>query len=247
MYNDWFKILLASAILLFILTLVIKRFAYFRPVYEMMAPTDMYLDIYEGNLHAWYKQGRSSKVILFCHGNGGNLSHRQNKLKEISQLGHSVLIFDYSGYGQSRGVPNEQLCYANGEMFINYLLRKGYSLENIIPYGESLGAAVAAFLARKYKLPKVVLENGLPGIKYLIRYWYPRLAFLGFIFDEFNTVSYLTGYSGKMLMLHSINDEIIPIQIVKELKDLSAVFVPMEGTHNSPVIPWAEVGNFINN
>ena len=161
-------------------------------------------------------------------------------------MGHSVLIFDYSGYGQSRGVPNEQVCYANADIFLNYLLRKGYNKENIIPYGESLGGAVASYTARKYNLNKVIIENGLPGIRYLISYWYPRLAFLGFIFDEFNTVSYLTGYKGKSLVLHCVNDEIIPIQIVEKVKNVCTTFVPMEGTHNNPVIPWKSISDFIS-
>ncbi len=81
-------------------------------------------------------------------------------------MNHSVLIFDYSGFGQSRGVPNEQLCYANASLFVEYLVRRGYSLQNIIPYGESMGAAVAAYVTRKYNLPKIILESSLPGMKY---------------------------------------------------------------------------------
>ena len=241
----WLKIVIIVFAILFIITLVIKRFAYFRPSYEFMSPKDNYTDVFEGNLHAWYKQGPSSKVILFCHGNAGNLTMRQDKLIELSKMGHSVLIFDYSGFGQSRGVPNEQMCYANADVYLNYLLRKGYSKENIIPYGESMGASVASYIARKYNLPKVIIENGLPGIRYLIRNWYPRLFFLSYLFDEFHTVSYLTGYRGKALVMHCVNDEIVPIQCVKDMKELAYKFIVMEGNHNNPVIPWKEIETFL--
>lgn len=242
----WLKLLLILIVILFVLILVIKRFAYFRPSYDFTVPRDNYQDIYEGNLHAWYKKGTSDKVILFCHGNGGNLSYRQEKFIEFSKMGYSVLIFDYSGFGQSRGVPNEQLCYANADIFVNYLLRKGYKLENIIPYGESLGAAVAAFIGRKYNLPKVILESSLPGVKYLIKFWYPILSFLSIIFDEFNTVSFMNGYRGKSLVLHCVNDEIVPYQTISELKPLATKFIDMEGSHNSPVIPWGEIQKFLD-
>ncbi|MBS0628372.1 MAG: alpha/beta fold hydrolase [Verrucomicrobia bacterium] len=225
--------------------LIIKRFAYFRPSYAFKSPRDNYQDVYEGNIHAWYKQGNSSKVILFCHGNGGNLSDRQDKLIQLSKMGHSVLIFDYAGYGQSRGVPNETICFANGDMFVRYLLRKGYSRENIIPYGESLGACVACYLARKYNLPRVVVESGLPGIRYLIGHWYPRLSWLSILFDDFNTLSYLDGYKGKSLFLHSVDDDIVPIQTVKSFREKGTQFIVMSGTHNDPQIPWKDIETFL--
>lgn len=240
----WVKLLLILLVVIFIIILVIKRFAYFRPSYTFSTPKDTYQDIYEGNLHAWYKK-ISDKVILFCHGNGGNISHRQDKLIELCKLGFSVLIFDYSGYGQSRGVPNEQLCYANANMFVEYLLRKGYKLENIIPYGESLGASVASYIARKYNLPKVILESSLPGIKYLIKSWYPKLSFLSLVFNEFDTVSFMKGYKGNSLVMHCINDEIIPYHTITDLKTIATNFVDMEGSHNNPNIPWEIVKKFL--
>lgn len=239
----WIKLLLILLVLLFVLILVIKRFAYFRPSYDFSMPKDNYQDIYEGNLHAWYRQA-GDKVVLFCHGNAGNLSHRQDKLIALCKLGLSVLIFDYSGFGQSRGVPNEQLCYANASMFVEYLLRKGYKLQNIIPYGESMGAAVAAYTARKYNLPKVILESSLPGIKYLIKAWCPTLSFLSIIFNEFDTISLMDGYRGKSLILHCINDEIVPYSTIAKLKTISTNSIDMDGYHNSPNIPWEEVEKF---
>jgi len=240
----WLKLLLILIVLLFIIVLVIKRFVYFVPSYEFSAPKETYQDIYEGNLHAWYKEN-GDKVILFCHGNGGNLSHRQEKLSALIKMGLSVLIFDYSGYGQSRGVPNEQLCYSNASMFVEYLLRRGYKKENIIPYGESLGGAVASFVARKYNLSKVILESSIPGIKYLIRFWYPFVSFLSLIFNEFDTISFMKGYKGQSMVLHCVNDEIIPYQTITPLKNNATVAIDMNGGHNSPEIPWPEVEKFV--
>jgi hypothetical protein len=236
------KIILVIFVFIFITTLVIKRFLYFRPSFSFVAPRENFQDIYEGNLHAWFKLG-SDKVVLFCHGNSGNLTHRQDKLIEFIKMGLSVLIFDYSGYGHSKGVPTEQMCYANGDLFFNYLLRKGFKMENIIPYGESLGASVASYLARKYNLPKVVIESGLPGIKYLLKHKYPYLP-LGYIFNEFDTITLLKGYKGNIMFLHCINDEIIPIQLFNGFLS-SSIFIKMDGGHNNPIIPWEEVKKFI--
>ena len=244
----WLKILLIFIAMLFIFVLIIKRFAYFRPSFEFLAPRDTFQDIYEGNLHAWFKespQGSHGYAILFCHGNAGNISHRQDKIINLAKLGVSVLIFDYSGYGQSRGVPNENMCYANADMFYNFLLRRGYQKNNIIPYGESMGAAVAAYIARKYNLPKVIIESGLPSMKTMIKVLVPKLSFLAPIFVEFDTVSYLNGYKGRILTMHCINDEIVPYNTIDSIRQLTTEFIDMEGSHNNAIIPWERVQNYI--
>jgi hypothetical protein len=241
-----YKIVSIFIAILFIIILVIKRFAYFRPTYEFMIPKDTYEDVREGNLHAWYKAGKSGKVILFCHGNAGNISYRQNKLIELLKMNHSVLIFDYSGFGQSTGVPSEQMCYSNADMFISYLIRKGYNKNQIIPYGESMGAAIASYVARKYSLNAIIIEGALPSIKELISFWFPKGGYiLGLVFNEFDTISYLQGYKGKVMVLHCINDEIIPYQISKKLRDLATLSIEMDGSHNMPVIPWDKVKEFL--
>jgi fermentation-respiration switch protein FrsA (DUF1100 family) len=239
------KLFLILLVTFFLIILIIKRFVYFQPSYSFTKPLDNYQDIYEGNLHAWYKKGSSGTVILFCHGNAGNLSFRQNKLIPLQKMGHSVLIFDYSGFGQSKGVPNEQLCYANATMFINYLQRQGYKLENIVPYGESLGASVASYIALKFKLPKVILESSLPGVSYYVKNKFKYLPFLSIFFNEFDTVSYLKSYSGKSLVIHSTEDDIIPYDMVEPLRLVSSIFIEVKGTHNSPEIPWSEIENFL--
>ena len=239
------KVMVFLTVLFFIGMLIIKRFVYFQPGYSFISPKENFQDIYQGNLHAWFKQG-NEKVILFCHGNAGNLSHRQDKLIELIKIGCSVLIFDYSGFGQSKGVPNEQLCYSNASIFVEYLLRKGYKSENIIPYGESLGAAVAAYTARKYRLPKMILESGLPGVQHLIKNRFPFFRLLGIIFNEFDTVSFMKGYNGKSLVLHCLDDEIVPYSSIGEIKNMATKMIDMDGGHNNPIIPWEKVKEFIN-
>ena len=57
---------------------------------------------------AWYIQARPERgVVLFCHGNAGNISHRLDSLRIFNHLNLSVLIFDYRGYGRSEGRPTE--------------------------------------------------------------------------------------------------------------------------------------------
>ena len=56
-------------------------------------------------LHGWFIPGDSDRVLLFFHGNAGNISHRLESLRLFNTLGLTVLIFDYRGYGRSSGRP----------------------------------------------------------------------------------------------------------------------------------------------
>jgi len=59
-------------------------------------------------LSGWFIPGDSTRgVILFCHGNAGNISHRLESIQIFHRLGLDVFIFDYRGYGQSEGKPTE--------------------------------------------------------------------------------------------------------------------------------------------
>ena len=72
-------------------------------------------------LHGWYVPGDSGRVLLFFHGNAGNISHRLESIRQFLQLGLSVLIVDYRGYGQSEGRTTEQGIYRDAEAAWRYL------------------------------------------------------------------------------------------------------------------------------
>jgi len=240
------KIFIITIVLLFLVILIIKRFGYFHPSYEFIPPQVQFEDVMEGNVNAWYIKGHNNKIILFCHGNAGNISHRQDKVLNLNKLGYSVLIFDYSGFGRSKGVPNEQMCYHNAGMYMDFLLSK-FPKENIILYGESLGGAVAMYTGRRYRIKTIILESPLPSIKKYIKSKYKYLGFLSFLFPEFDTDSYIKGYNGRILTLHCVHDEVIPYSTIQTVIDNSTKFIPMEGSHNYPNIPWNEIDHFIQN
>lgn len=229
----------------FLLILLIKRFVYFHPSHTFIPPKTNYQDIYEGNIHAWYKAGKTKKIILFCHGNAGNISYRQEKLEKLLSLGFSVIIFDYSGFGNSKGTPSETICYHNADLIITYLFRNGYTSSDIIPYGESLGASIASYLSRKYNLPLLVIESGLPSVQILISHKSPYLKPVSVLFPEFDTVRYISGYKGKILTIHSTEDEIIPYSCTEPVRALSTKTLTITGSHNNPNIPWSELKDFI--
>ncbi len=96
-------------------------------------------------LFGWYVEGpATSGVILWCHGNAGNIINRLENLKLLYQSGLSVFLFDYRGYGRSQGRPSEDGLYRDALGAYDYLTRtRMIRPERIVLFGRSLGAAVA--------------------------------------------------------------------------------------------------------
>ena len=238
------KTLLIIVSAIFICVLIIKRFIYFRPSSNFFQQKENYQEINHGHLNGWLLSEKSNRIILFCHDNYGNISYKQEKILAMRAMGYSVLIFDYSGYGKSGGIPNEQQLYDDASSMVA-LLRQTYKPEQIILYGESIGVPVATYVARRYSIPTLILESSLPSIKEMIKTNYPMLAFFSFLFPEFDTASYLDGYKGKSLILHSMSDEIIPYDTVQPLIKLCSQHILIEGSHSNPIIPWEQIKIFI--
>lgn len=224
--------------------LLIKRFVYFRPSSVFIPYKEHYQDISDGNVHGWFIQGHNNKVVMICHGNAGNISHRQQLIDPLNQLGYSVIIFDYSGYGNSRGIPSEAQFYQDASLFANIAMRR-FDKNNIIVYGESIGATVAVYIARKYGFNTIVIDSGLPSINKYIKGTMPFLGFMSFLFSEFDTEKILRDYKGNVLFMHSIYDEIIPYDVTEIIRTYSTKILNIRGSHNNRIIPWDEVNTFI--
>ena len=165
----------------------------------------------------------------------------------MTELGYSVLIFDYSGYGRSRGIPSESQLYRDASIFMEILM-DFTSKDNIVCYGESIGAPIAAYIARKYRINTLIIDSGLPSIKKYIQAHFSFIGnIFGFFFSEFDTVSFLKGFTGSTLVMHSPSDEIIPYMITDEIRLNSKQTINIKGTHNNRNIPWNKVDEFIKN
>ena len=246
MYENIVKLSLIILSVVVIVILLIKRFIYFEPTTEFIPYKDNYQDISEGNLHGWFIGDKVNKpTILIFHGNKGNISHRQSLIDPLVEMGYSVMIFDYSGYGRSIGVPSEKQFYHDASIFINILL-EFVNKDNIILYGESMGASIASYIARKYQINILIIDSGLPSIKKYIKSHYSIIYFLlGFIFSEFNTEDYLKGYKGRTLVMHSPTDEIIFYNTTDIIRENATEVIKIQGSHNNRIIPWDKIDLFI--
>jgi len=187
-------------------------------------------------LHGWFIPARGpAGVLLFSHGNGGNISHRLEKLQVLHELDLDILIYDYRGYGRSRGRPSEEGLYLDADAVYTYLLKdRGYGPDQIIAYGESLGGAVAVELAGSHKLRGLILEGSFPSIKEIAKFYYSFIP--SFILKtHYDSTSKIENIKVAKLIMHSIDDEIIPIKFGVALFDAAAgpkKFIILKGGHN---------------
>ena len=238
------KVALTLVVLLFLTTLLTKRFLYFRPSSEFLPSAETYKVIKQGHLHGWLAEGPpQSKVVLVCHSNKGNISNTTPIVENFNRLGFTVLTFDYSGFGKSRGIPSEQKLYEDASYMVA-LLRQTYEPSEIILYGQGLGASIATYVARRYGIPTLVLVSPFLGAESIVKK--TPLKYISGLFSEFDTKEYLRGYRGRSLLIHSTTDEYVPYQDTIELQSLVTRHLPSTGSHEGTHIPWEEIKGFID-
>ncbi|MDP2795404.1 MAG: alpha/beta hydrolase [Sulfurisoma sp.] len=207
-------------------------------------------------LDAWLVPApRSRGVVLFLHGNAGNLSHRMDSIVMFHRLGYSVLIFDYRGYGRSTGKPSEAGLYRDAQTAWDHLTRqRGIPPGRIVIFGESLGGAMAAWLAARERPGALVLSSVLISAPELAADLYPWLPTRWLLRMRYDTRAALAEARCPVLVAHSPNDEIIPFRHGQTLFEAAAepkVFLPLAGGHNDGFIfmraEWVNVlAGFLN-
>jgi fermentation-respiration switch protein FrsA (DUF1100 family) len=206
---------------------------------------DAYFQSPDGTkLHGWYvPHERPRAVILFSHGNGGNLSHRGETVAAmVCRLQVSVLIYDYRGYGRSQGRPNEAGVLADGRSARAWLARRaGIAEADVVLFGESLGGAVAVDLAAHDGARGLIVENtfsSLPEIAAHHFWWFPVRLLMR---TRLDSAAKIGNYHGPLLQIHAEQDSIVPVRFAKRLFDQAnepKTWITVAGAdHNDPQTP----------
>ena len=171
-------------------------------------------------LHGWYVPKAGARAaVLFCHGNGGNITHRIDSIEMLHrQSGVSVLIFDYRGYGRSEGKPSEAGVLADARAARDWLAaREKIPAARVVLMGESLGGAVAVDLAARDGARALVLESTFSSLPDVAAYHYPLLPVRWLMRTRFDSVGKIGDYHGPLLMAHGDADTIVPLRFGRRL------------------------------
>jgi fermentation-respiration switch protein FrsA (DUF1100 family) len=209
------------------------------PAHGGMDYQDVYFESDDGvMLHGWFVPTEEAiGTVLFCHGNGGNISHRVESLRVFHDLGLASFIFDYRGYGQSGGKIGEAGTYRDAHAARRYLVEEvGVRDDEIIFFGRSLGGAVAIELATHFGPRAVIVESCFPSIADIgsrVYPWLPVRPLSRIRYDSRDRVARLTC---PKLIIHSRDDEIVPFDLGRRLFALAAEpkqFLEIRGDHNA--------------
>lgn len=254
------RLLIIVVLVLFAFTQYVRRTSMFFPAkYPAgnwdaasygIAPEDVTFAASDGvKLHGWLFRAndRAAPLIIWCHGNGGNLTDRASTAVELARRGLSVLVFDWRGYGKSEGTPSE------GRLKLDALAaydtatsRLGVPAANVVMYGESLGGPYAAYVAKERKVRAVIIENSFPSLAALGNTLYRPFPLGWFAPLALRTAAWLNAAKVPVLVLHGRRDEVIPFtlgqQLYDDLRVPKEMFVSETAGHGE--IPFVEGGRY---
>jgi uncharacterized protein len=250
---------LVRAALCYIVVLIVMMLLENRLVYHPSSAVEYWrapaaLDVEEVTLeglehlsvHAWWcpmeKWTPQDGALIYCQGNGGNLSMRSEPLKQWLHQGHtSVLIFDYPGYGHSEGAPSESGCYAAAQAAYDWLIRtKQVPAERILIYGVSLGGGVATDLASKNPHRALILLMTFTSLPDAASWHYPWLPTHWLMRNRFDSIAKICRCSKPIFIAHGTADRVVGFQLGKRLYAAAPEpkrFMSIAGGEHDEMIP----------
>src|SRR5258708_1494553 len=168
-------------------------------------------------LHGWLYRAVNAHapLLVWMHGNGGNITERAPIASELARRGVSVLLFDWRGYGKSAGEPSEDALYHDALAAVDFARAHAAGGELAL-YGESLGGPYAAYAATRRPVRCVVIENSFPSLTALGNALYP-IPLGWFAPHAMTTLRWLNDARVPMLVLHGRRDQVIPFPLGKAL------------------------------
>lgn len=180
---------------------------------------EFWLDTNEhGRINIWWLKAtaHSRGVILYCHGNSGNLASWNPTLSFLSEQGFDLVAFDYRGYGKSCGSRSQERLYADAEEVLRWLLRKDPN-RPVILYGRSMGSTFATRAALHPQVKLLILETPFSSMRDLFYAYYPILPRLFYFSYPMPTADYLKQVKAPVLIFHGTKDRIVPYANAKRL------------------------------
>jgi fermentation-respiration switch protein FrsA (DUF1100 family) len=209
---------------------------------------DCYFTASDGiRLHGWFCTPQrkiagslvslpAAPVILWFHGNAGNITTRYEMIRFLMEIPARVFIIDYRGYGKSEGWPSEKGLYLDAEAAWEYLTNDlGVGPENIVILGKSLGGAPAIDLATKVSPAGLIVQSSFTSAADMaaaVMPVFPRFM----LRTKMDSINKIRNISCPKLFIHSPGDEVVPFELGRRLFDAAPEpkqFYTVEGAHHN--------------
>lgn len=188
-------------------------------------------------VEAWLIPGKGvsaddpGPALVFAHGNGELIDDNLD-LMWITELGTSVLLVEYRGYGRSTGSPSQSNIVRDTNAFMKILKnRPEIDPERIGFMGRSIGTGVLAQVASEH--PPIAMVMIVPPARLDTMAW--RFGVPPFMVrSPFRTDIAVRDMSSPLLLLPRNQDEIIPnghAQII-DANASNSTLIMLNGQHN---------------
>lgn len=167
-------------------------------------------------LRGWfYKHPTSKKVFIYNQGRNSDLGKALNYVRVMLAAGASVFSYEYRGFGDTPGEPSVVGICQDGLSAYDYVVGKlGYQAEDIVIYGESLGAGVAAYVAERRRSAGLVLQSGFASLERIGKEMFAALkVYPGWLFPRptLDNAKAVKKIQPPLLVIHGVRDEVIPV------------------------------------
>ncbi|HEX3500565.1 MAG TPA: alpha/beta hydrolase [Stellaceae bacterium] len=188
-------------------------------------------------LLAWYAPPEIDRpVLVYFHGNGGNIADRGDRLRRFVAARFGVLLVEYRGYGGNPGRPSEQGLYADARAALDFIGAQGITANRIILFGESLGTGIAVRMASERPVALLLLEAPYASIAAVARWHYPFLPVDWLLTDRFDALSRIGAVRSPILVMQGGRDTVVPIASGQALfaaaPEPKEIWVAPDGGHN---------------
>jgi len=208
---------------------------------------DVWLQTADGiRVHGWYiPQPQARGTLLFFHGNAGNIGDRLESIGIFHRLGLNTLIIDYRGYGKSEGTPGEKGSYSDAEAAWRHLVdARRIPPQKVVIFGRSMGGGVASWLAARVAPAGLILESTFTSVPDMAAKVYPFFPVRLLARIRLDAKASLPGVHAPVLVIHSADDEIVPIAHGRSLFDAAPEpkrFLELRGGHNDAFLVSREI------
>jgi len=200
-------------------------------------------------LHGWSFEASDddAPLMIWFHGNAGNITHRAPIAHALATKGISVFLFDYRGFGMSHGHPSEKSVFLDAtaarEYAGRYLAKPSTPL---VYYGESIGGPYAARVSRDRPPACLIIENSFPSLQAMARAHFGPLGVL--TPEGLSTTKWLNAAGSPVLVLHGRRDQVVPFHLGMQLYDgletTKTRFISDDAGHCE--IPWLDPDRYLD-
>jgi len=184
-----------------------------------------------------FKVNNPKGIILYYHGNKGNLQRWGPMVSPFADYGYEVFVMDYRGYGKSNGKRNEKNLYRDAQLCYQYI-KQFFEEENITVYGRSLGATFATYVASQNNPKQLILEAPFYNLIDLSQRKFPFLPYNSLLKYKFKSNEFIADTKCPITIFHGDEDRLIPLKSGEKLfeasnKSKNHFVMVKNGTHHN--------------